>query len=83
MEKLYSISEVVELLQVTQRTVYNYIKTNQIKGTKIGAQWRIKESELQRFVDQGTEKEYLKRSKEEKTNHKEIEGQLNTLIPMK
>lgn len=79
MEKLYSINEVIELLQVTQRTVYNYIKANQLKAVKIGSQWRIKESELNRFLNQGTDEEYLKtyKEKELKEEIKELDGQLS------
>ena len=34
--KVYTIDEVVELLHVTRRTVYSYIKDGKLKAVKIG-----------------------------------------------
>ncbi len=52
--KLYSIDEVMGILQVTQRTVYNYIKSGSLKANKIGKYWRVKHKDLQNFINQGT-----------------------------
>ena len=57
--KVYTTNEAVEILKVSQRTLYNYIKAGQIKATKIGRNWRIPENELKRFINQGTDKNYL------------------------
>jgi len=52
--KLYSIEEITEILKVTQRTVYNYIKAGHLKAIKIGKYWRIKHTDLQDFLSRGT-----------------------------
>ena len=39
--KLYTIAEVADILKVTERTVYNYIKIGSLKAAKIGKLWRI------------------------------------------
>lgn len=54
--KLYTIEEITEILKVTQRTVYNYIKAGQLKAIKIGKYWRIKHTDLQIFLETGTNK---------------------------
>ncbi len=54
--KLYTIEEITEILKVTQRTVYNYIKAGQLKAIKIGKYWRIKHTDLQVFLETGTNK---------------------------
>jgi excisionase family DNA binding protein len=52
--KLYTVEEITDVLKVTQRTVYNYIKKGELKAVKIGKYWRVKLVDLQKFVDQGT-----------------------------
>jgi excisionase family DNA binding protein len=51
---LYTVKEVRDILKVTQRTLYNYIKNGDLKAVKIGKYWRIRESDLQEFLDNGT-----------------------------
>lgn len=57
--KLYTVNEVLEILKVQRRTLYNYIKQNQIKGIKFGREWRFTAEEVERFLSTGTEKNYL------------------------
>lgn len=52
--KLYTIEEVSEILKMTPRTIYNYIKNNDLEAVKIGKYWRIKHSTLVRFIDERT-----------------------------
>jgi excisionase family DNA binding protein len=52
--KLYTIEEIAIILKVTQRTIYNYIKSGQLKAIKIGKYWRIKHDDFQSFIDRGT-----------------------------
>ena len=51
--KLYTIREVEDILKVTQRTLYKYIKEGKLKATKAGT-WRVKHSDLMDFVNKGT-----------------------------
>lgn len=59
--KLYTTGEVMEILKVQRRTLYNYIKQGQLNGIKFGCTWRFTEEEVQRFLSTGTEKNYLKK----------------------
>lgn len=52
--KLYTIDEIAEILKVTQRTIYNYIKSGSLKAVKIGKYWRVKHSDLELFLETGT-----------------------------
>jgi len=52
--KLYTIDEIAEILKVTQRTIYNYIKSGALKAIKIGKYWRVKQSDLEQFLEFGT-----------------------------
>ncbi len=52
MEKLLTVQQVADQLQVRPKTVREWLKSGQLKGVKIGGrQWRVKESDLQAFVD--------------------------------
>jgi excisionase family DNA binding protein len=52
--KLYTVEEITEILKVTQRTLYNYIKSGSLKAVKIGKYWRVKHTDLQDFLEKGT-----------------------------
>ncbi|MFU8785885.1 MAG: helix-turn-helix domain-containing protein [Candidatus Izemoplasmataceae bacterium] len=52
--KLYTIEEVTKILKVTQRTVYNYIKSGELKAIKVGKYWRVRHTELERFLNRGS-----------------------------
>lgn len=49
--KCYSINELSEILGVTRRTVWNYVKAGELKGKKLGKEWRITEEHLREFLD--------------------------------
>ena len=53
--KVYTLEEVAEILQLTRRTLYTYIKNGQLKAVKIGKYWRVSEETLQQFIQNGTE----------------------------
>ena len=46
----YTLVEVAEILKVTRRTVYNYVKDGKIPATKVGHQWRVTEQALKEFL---------------------------------
>lgn len=52
--KVYTLDEVRELLHVTRRTVYNYIREGKLKAVKIGKYWRITQKNLEDFLSKGT-----------------------------
>lgn len=54
-EKVYTLEELTELLHVTRRTLYNYIKAGTLKAVKIGKEWRVTEAALESFLSTGTE----------------------------
>ena len=48
--KVYTLEELVEVLQVTRRTLYNYIKEGKLKAAKMGKYWRVTEKQLEEFL---------------------------------
>lgn len=53
-DKLLSVEEVAERLGVTPDTIRHYIRTHQLTAIRIGNKYRIKESDLKRFLDERT-----------------------------
>jgi excisionase family DNA binding protein len=48
--KVYTLKEVAEILQVTRRTIYNYIKDGKLKAFKMGKYWRVRHEDLKEFI---------------------------------
>lgn len=52
---VYSLNEVADILQITRRTLYNWIKENKIQAFKVGKEWRISKEALREFMEHGTQ----------------------------
>lgn len=52
--KIYTIDEVCSMLNVTRRTMYNYIKDGKIQAFKMGKYWRITNESLYEFTHTNT-----------------------------
>lgn len=50
--KYYTVKEVAELLQVTDRTVNSYCKEGIIKAHKLRRSYRIEEQDLNEYLNQ-------------------------------
>lgn len=55
--RVYTLDEVAEILKVTRRTLYNYIKAGTLHAVKMGKYWRVSEESLKTFVSRGTPSE--------------------------
>lgn len=53
MPKFLTPEEIAEQLRVTKGSVYVWLRSGKLKGTKIGDLWRIDERDLQDFIEQG------------------------------
>ncbi len=62
MAKLYTPSQVAEILQVSVPTIKRWLLNGELPGVKIGpaGQWRIKSDELAAYVDSNRKKEIHK-----------------------
>jgi len=52
--KLYTLEEVADILKITRRTLYNYIKAGKLPAVKMGKYWRVSEEKLQDLIEKGT-----------------------------
>jgi len=53
-EKIYTLEEISDLIKITRRTLYDYVKTGKLKAVKIGRTWRVTEKQLEEFLSTGT-----------------------------
>ena len=54
--KVYTLEELVDLLKVTKRTLYTYIKEGKLKAVKMGKYWRVTQKQLDAFLNDGEAK---------------------------
>jgi len=54
-DKLLTIKEVANYLRVSERSVLRYIEAGRLKAIKVGW-WRIRESDLEKFLDKNSNK---------------------------
>lgn len=53
-DRIYTLDEIAEMLHITRRTLYAYIKEGKLQAVKIGKYWRVSETNLQAFLEKGT-----------------------------
>jgi DNA binding domain, excisionase family len=49
-ERMYSVNEVAEILHVSFRTIYRLMKVGKIQAVRVGRQWRIPKSEIEKYL---------------------------------
>lgn len=52
--EVYTLKEIEDLLHVTRRTLYNWIKGGKLKAFSIGKEWRVTKEALEEFTQTGT-----------------------------
>jgi excisionase family DNA binding protein len=48
--RVYTINDVAEFLQMSPRTIYNFIRNGQLKGIKFGNKWRFTEEQIKDLI---------------------------------
>lgn len=71
-EKILTADQVAQILQVHPFTVLKFIKQGKLRASKLGRVYRIRESDVTKFLD---EQEAAAASKSRKTTPKEAETQ--------
>ncbi len=44
-----SLKEVADLLRLSERTLYRHVKSGKLPAAKIGGQWRVRKSDVDRL----------------------------------
>ncbi len=53
--KLLTVNEVAKILRVSNMTVYRLVKGKQIPAIRVGKNYRIKESDVEKYLNRGSE----------------------------
>jgi excisionase family DNA binding protein len=48
--RLYTVDDVADMLKLTRRTLYSYIKAGRLDAVKVGRYWRIRAETLENFL---------------------------------
>lgn len=52
--KYYTTDDVLELLKLNRRTLYNHIRAGKIKGHKVAGKWMFTEQQIRDYVESGS-----------------------------
>jgi len=50
-EKLFTPQQVADHLSLEKKTVEDYLRAGKIPGVKVGREWRVRERDLQSYID--------------------------------
>jgi excisionase family DNA binding protein len=50
MDAFYTVEQIAEQLQVTPRTVREWLRTKRLRGVRAGRQWRVRTADLDAFL---------------------------------
>jgi excisionase family DNA binding protein len=53
-EKVMTVDEAADYLNVSVKTIRRYIYANKLKATKVGGQWRITETQIKEYLNEST-----------------------------
>jgi len=57
LDEIFTIPEVAEYLKMSKSKIYNLVQRNEIPSIKIGRNVRIRQSELETWLDEQTQPE--------------------------
>lgn len=49
--EVYTVEECADILKVTKRTIYKYVKDGSLRASKVGRDWRITDTALRAFLE--------------------------------
>jgi excisionase family DNA binding protein len=53
-KEYYTVPEVKRILKVSTQTVLKYLKNRELKGFRLGNQWRVSKKGLENFIDRNS-----------------------------
>lgn len=78
-ERLFTAKEAAEILKVKKNTVYDMIKRGDLKASKLGKQLRIRQEDLDFYIQYGSQAKAVLNEKTEKNNNiDKVESEKNT-----
>ena len=57
MEDLLTVEQAAAKLQIAPKTLKDWLRAGRIKGVRLGKLWRLKESDLEAFINQSADED--------------------------
>jgi excisionase family DNA binding protein len=57
MEDLLTVEQAAAKLQIAPKTLKDWLRAGRIKGVRLGKLWRVKERDLEAFVEQSSDED--------------------------
>ncbi|RKY82914.1 DNA-binding protein [candidate division KSB1 bacterium] len=51
-ERTLTIKELAKYLNVTERTIYNLLERGELPGFKVGANWRFRREDIDKWIEE-------------------------------
>ena len=51
--EMYTVQQVMSILQVSNETVYRYIRSGKLQAIRVGGLWRVRKESLDEFLGEG------------------------------
>jgi len=51
-ERTLTIKELAKYLNVTERTIYNLLERGELPGFKVGANWRFRKEDINKWIEE-------------------------------
>jgi len=67
---MYNIKDVIKVLGLHERTVFRLIEKGELKGFKVGREWRFEEKDIQEYIEQQRRKAEIARIKKEESKQR-------------
>ncbi len=69
-ERTLTIKEIAKYLNVTERTIYNLLDRGELPGFKVGASWRFKKEDIDKWIEDSKKMSISAKKQQNKRNRK-------------
>jgi len=71
-ERTLTIKELAKYLNVTERTIYNLLERGELPGFKVGANWRFRKEDIDKWIEDNKKMNIPAKKQQNKRNRKQI-----------
>jgi excisionase family DNA binding protein len=69
-ERTLTIKELATYLNVTERTIYNLLERGELPGFKVGANWRFRKEDIDKWIEDNKKMNVPAKKQQNKRNRK-------------
>lgn len=71
-ERALTIKELAKYLNVTERTIYNLLERGELPGFKVGANWRFRKEDIDKWIEDSKKMNVPAKKQQNKRNRKQL-----------